>query len=77
MGYNFRPKKGKMTMEQNPVEIVQEELSEPTPKTKKVRNKKAYTPPALTVYGNLSELTGGGTKSKGEGTPGSLPSSKP
>jgi hypothetical protein len=27
-----------------------------------VVEKKAYTPPKLTVYGKLSELTGGGTK---------------
>ena len=28
--------------------------------------KKAYTPPALTVYGKLTELTGGGTGSSAE-----------
>lgn len=36
-----------------------------------VVKKKVYTPPTLTVYGKLSELTAGGNKSKGEGTSGS------
>ena len=33
-----------------------------------VVEKKAYTPPALTVYGKLTELTAGGTQGHGEPT---------
>jgi hypothetical protein len=31
-----------------------------------VKNKKAYTPPALTTYGKLNELTAGGTGTQTE-----------
>lgn len=32
--------------------------------------KKVYTPPAVTVYGNLTELTAGGSGVQGEPNPG-------
>jgi hypothetical protein len=32
--------------------------------------KKAYTPPTLTVYGKLTELTAGGTATRNENQPG-------
>lgn len=44
---------------------------------KQVVKKKAYTTPLLTIYGKLADLTKGGTRAKGEGTPGSTPTSKP
>ena len=35
-----------------------------------VVKKKIYTPPTLTVYGKLTELTAGGTGTEGENKPG-------
>lgn len=57
-------------MEEKPV-VIQKEQKEP------VRAGRVYAPPELTVYGKLADLTAGGTKSNGEGTPGSLPTDKP
>jgi hypothetical protein len=57
---SFFTKKGRAAMEEKTIETRQEAGSE---------GKKPYTPPALTVYGKLVELTAGGSNASGE--PGS------
>jgi hypothetical protein len=54
-------------MEEKSIEIKKDLPSE---------EKKAYTPPALTVYGKLTELTAGGSGSKAEPTSGGPPMTK-
>lgn len=54
-----------------------DEKSIETKEEQPTEEKKAYTPPTLTVYGKLAELTGGGRSAHGEGAPGSLPTDKP
>jgi hypothetical protein len=49
--------KGKNTMEEK---LIEKEGDQPVVK------KKVYTPPALTVYGKLTELTGGGLSNNKE-----------
>ena len=44
--------------------LIKEEQDQPVVK------KKVYTPPALTVYGKLTELTAGGTGLEVENNPG-------
>ena len=65
IGYNFLVVKGKTTMEE---EKIQQMEAVPTQK-KKVVIKKVYTPPTLTVYGKLTELTAAGTGNAQESHP--------
>ena len=44
--------------------LIEQEQDQPVVK------KKIYTPPTLTVYGKLTELTAGGTGTDTEDTPG-------
>jgi hypothetical protein len=53
----------KNNMEEKTIEKEQEQL---------VVDKKIYTPPTLTVYGKLTELTAGGTKDANENGMGSM-----
>jgi hypothetical protein len=52
--------KGKITMEEKVIEKKEEQPIEP---------KKVYTPPMLTVYGKLTELTAGGSQPDTENNP--------
>ena len=53
--------KGKITMEEKLIEKEQDQS---------IVKKKVYTPPTLTLYGKLTELTAGGTGSEAEHKPG-------
>ena len=79
MGYNFLRKKGIRTMDEKPIENAQNEPTRLPKQKKKVVIRKVYTPPALTVYGKLIELTAGGSQGSPEnqGVPGPCNPGKP
>ncbi|MFX0202083.1 MAG: hypothetical protein ACFFCW_38725 [Candidatus Hodarchaeota archaeon] len=50
--------------------FINEEKEPTTKRNKKSKGKKPYHSPRLTVYGNLSQLTGGGGGTRGDGASG-------
>ena len=55
---------------------VTEDVMKKEEKVTRQVTKKKYTPPALKVYGKLSELTAGGTKGNTEGGSGRMDKKK-